>query len=403
MGWPWGWCFAWRCSWASGWAVSRSFTFTCRATTPRVSVSVDRVKAQQLEKRVQALEDALARLATAAPAPRANSSRTKATQPAVVAAEQSTRTEVTRTEPTSSSCPKDCIFPVKKEGPYKLVAFILVRLYKKDKQKWTSVELVQWIQYLRWAGVEKMFFHDNYSNPEERMQALLQPLIDEGFLVYTDWSHKHPYDIDGTQMAAYRDALARMGQAEWMFHMDMDEYPLDTSGNTTRNFLWHTFDSIRAERPRTGAILATNMVWVGQFDYTRELVIDRLHTRLDTRLNHLTKPVYYVPAISGLGVHTPVVQSGFEVVESPRFYMAHLWGLRVGEFSPTLPPQWRGRVRNTTELDAMRDNLLACKRRCSPREFFWTSEPFWDERNRESHSPLWRAGTLTIAEQNAQK
>jgi hypothetical protein len=371
-----------------------------RHDPPRVSA--EGVKAKELEKRVRALEQALARVAPEVLSPPATSAATSSTPSvppeksprevaAVFAGDQSAPSASAPSVSQRSSCPSDCLFPVKKEGPFKLVAFIHVRLYKKDKQKWTSVELVQWIQYMRWAGVEKLYLHDNYSDPEERQLALLQPLIDEGFLVYTDWSHKHPFDLDGTQMAAYRDAHAQLGQgAEWLLHFDMDEYPVDASGNATRNFLWQTFDAIRAERPRTGAILATNMVWVGQFDYSRELVIDRLHTRLDVKLNHLTKPVYYVPAIAGLGMHTPSVRGGFEITESPLFFMAHIWGLRLGDFSPTLPPQWRNRVQNTTELDKMRDNLLACSTLCSRKEFFWVTEPFWDTRNRVSHSPLWK-------------
>jgi hypothetical protein len=360
-----------------------------RHDPPRVSV--ERVQAMELEKRVLALEQAVAR---AVPGPAATPLVTleKSREGvAVFAGDEVTAPSSARSVSERSSCPEDCSFRAKKEGPFKLAAFIHVRLYKKDKQKWTSVELVQWIQYVRWAGVEKLYLHDNYSEPEERQLTLLQPLIDEGFLVYTDWSHKHPFDLDGTQMAAYRDAHAQLGQgAEWLLHFDMDEYPVDTSGNATRKFLWHTFDRIRAERPRTGAILATNMVWVGQFNYSRELVIDRLHTRLDVKLNHLTKPVYYVPAIAGLGMHTPSVRGGFEITESPLFFMAHIWGLRLGDFSPTLPPQWRNRVQNTTELDKMRDNLLSCSTLCSRKEFFWVTEPFWDTQNRVSHSPLWK-------------
>ena len=300
---------------------------------------------------------------------------------------------IVNAEGSKSICPSECICSKKNDGPFYLVGFINVRLYPKDKQKWTTVELVQWLQYMRWAGVEKMIVYDNYNEPEERQLNALKPFIDCGFVEWIDWSDRHPYDIQGTQMNSYYDGQKRIGgRSKYLIHFDMDEYPTDPK-NSSKNFLWNTFDLIREERSRNsvhgvGAFLATNIVYGGNFNYSRELVIDRLEMRTNEKFNHLTKPVYYVPAIAGLGVHTPSVLGGYEVVEHPRFYMAHIWGPRLGDFSGVTPPEWLAKMSKSTELRAMSDNMLTCKARCNRIEFPWVTEPYWDKENKHSRSPI---------------
>jgi hypothetical protein len=109
----------------------------------------------------------------------------------------------------SSICPSECICDAKQrnKGPFYLVGFVNVRCYPNDKQKWTTVEFFQWLQYMKWSGVEKMYVYDNYNEPEERQLTPLKPFIDCGFVEYFDWSHKHPFDLENTQMHAYYDGL----------------------------------------------------------------------------------------------------------------------------------------------------------------------------------------------------
>lgn len=76
-------------------------------------------------------------------------------------------------------CPR---YPPVGSGPFKLLGILSVRVFRADKQRFWTPELVQWLQYMRWAGVEKMLIYESFWDPDERQRNALQPLIDCGYV-----------------------------------------------------------------------------------------------------------------------------------------------------------------------------------------------------------------------------
>lgn len=54
--------------------------------------------------------------------------------------------------------------------PFYLTAVILVRIYDNDKAKWTKVELRQWIDYMLYAGVERIYLYDHFKVKNESLR-----------------------------------------------------------------------------------------------------------------------------------------------------------------------------------------------------------------------------------------
>ena len=51
----------------------------------------------------------------------------------------------------------------------------------------------------------------------------LAPYIASGFVEYIDWSHKRPYSLQGTLVAAYDDAIHR-SSAKWMIFTGRNQF-----------------------------------------------------------------------------------------------------------------------------------------------------------------------------------
>jgi hypothetical protein len=99
-------------------------------------------------------------------------------------------------------------------------------VYAADKADLSTYELYQWLLYLSYAGFDHVYVYDAYERPEEALKDVLKPWVDEGFVTYTDWSAHTPYDMAGTQVSSYNDALSRFGpQDTWQAFIDIDEFP----------------------------------------------------------------------------------------------------------------------------------------------------------------------------------
>ena len=79
-----------------------------------------------------------------------------------------------------------------------------------------SEYIAEWMAYHKLIGVEKVYLYDNDS--DDNMHEVLQPFIDEGFVIY--------HQIHGNKMQgiAYTDALHRYGRlCKYMAFIDGDE------------------------------------------------------------------------------------------------------------------------------------------------------------------------------------
>ena len=67
-----------------------------------------------------------------------------------------------------------------------LSAVLVVRIYRSHIRL-SSRELVQWLQYLRYAGVEHVYVYDAYVGSESQ-KSVLNSFIVNGYVTYVDWS-----------------------------------------------------------------------------------------------------------------------------------------------------------------------------------------------------------------------
>jgi hypothetical protein len=149
-------------------------------------------------------------------------------------------------------------------SPVFLGGLLSVRVFAEDKMGLTAAELVQWLQYMRFAGVQKMVVCDSHARPSESMREALAPLAAERFVEWIDWSSHNPYDYERTQMACYRTAAARLPGAAWLLHFDIDEYPV-WRPDASRDFLHRALRHLNADGT-VGTLLLDNMGFLGDPD-----------------------------------------------------------------------------------------------------------------------------------------
>lgn len=221
-------------------------------------------------------------------------------------------------------------------SPCFLGAVVLIRVYAHDRARLTLAHLLQWIKYMQYAGVERFYVYDAYEEPHEKLQYDLLHITN---LVYRDWSSKIPYDIVGTQVSAYQDAISSFGhECEWQAALDIDEYPIserDTSPGFVSRYL------AQADA-KTGEVSLSNYLQVGPANFDERLWLGERYRRMTKNPgNDLVKPIYRPGLVSTAGVHHNQLKSGAHAAHAdPReIKMAHVWGARISDFKEEITPE----------------------------------------------------------------
>jgi hypothetical protein len=290
-------------------------------------------------------------------------------------------------------CPSECLFErpdeKKKLG---LIGFLSVRIFPEDKALFRTQELVQWLQYMRFSGVEKMIIWDSHTKAAESQQAALQPLIEAGFVQWIDWSKYNPYDYQNTQMRAYHEGWKEwQSKAYWVIHCDVDEYPV-VPKDARRGFLVRKLRELEQQQGRVGTVLLENFGFLGNRNTAKELVIDQFRERTKTTLNHLTKPIENTAGTASIEMHFPAVKQGYVQLKGTEYglYMAHYWGSRLWGFDETkeMPDDLKAKVApnngkqknkenkttlylSSLDLEGASAHLQGCVAQCSREDFFW--------------------------------
>ena len=175
--------------------------------------------------------------------------------------------------------------------PYFLTAVILYRIYEADKAKLTTTELKQWLQYMRYIGVEHVYAYDAYVTPDESQKSALARFINDGYVTMIDWSKYNPYSISGTQVAAYRDCKDRyQSETVWQTAIDVDEYPFSPV-DTKPGFLYRFMEKYTRKNPKVSEISMQNYLFLGK-PLEKELLMERLWRHTHGPANQLVKPIY---------------------------------------------------------------------------------------------------------------
>lgn len=215
------------------------------------------------------------------------------------------KSSLPNSEAVDGSCLKWCRRGNGANPPYYITAVLLVRIYVIDPAKLTTREMLQWLQYLRYAGFEHVYVYDAYRFKNESQKSALRPFLDDGYVTYVDWSHKaYPYSIQGTQVAAYQDCMNQWGRdSEWQAAIDIDEYPFSTV-DTGENFMPRFLRQYSNEVPNAAEITMHNFLFLGKplSEAEHPLLVDRIWRRTHTPANALVKPIYRPAKLGGAQV-----------------------------------------------------------------------------------------------------
>ena len=261
----------------------------------------------------------------------------------------------------SDNCNTWCIHDV--SPPYKLSAVLLVRVYREDLAQLSSREMLQWLFYLRYAGFDHVFVYDAYVSKNESQYHVLLPLVQSGYVTYTDWSAHNPYTIKGTQISAYQHCIDNYGKnLTWHIAVDIDEYlfsPVDLEPNFMRRFV----DNFSHANPRVSQITLQNYLFLGKplDPQTHPFLIARLRRRTHKKANDLGKSLFQVAKISLAQVHHNSMRNGKTVdSDSKVIRLNHYWGARLQNWGEETP-----RIKKLTQPDYSIKPIVDRLNRCS--------------------------------------
>jgi len=242
------------------------------------------------------------------------------------------------------------------EGPkkYFITAMVMVRLYRLDPSEMTTVELIQWLQYFYYAGVDHVYFYDSFSELCESQILALQPFVELGMLTYVDWHDYNPFFLEDTKIVGFQHNIDHYGREyEWQLQFDIDEYPFhprDTEPGFLHRLLFNTPHSY-------SQVLFNNYIFHGWRDWDKEFLVEQLDLRISSiAKKNLVKPAFRVDQVKRAGIHQNVMKgNGNQRQKEAR--MNHYWGPRVLDHKPEIPDTLRRTLVEDRDIFPIADRL----------------------------------------------
>ena len=236
------------------------------------------------------------------------------------------------------------IFPEKSQFTKKkhlVAAHIFVRINEEDPPELSIVDLLHWMSFHRYAGVEHVYLNDFFQKPSESLRETLAPLVESGFVTYILDEHAPTPEKPGKrpvgQVAREVKAKAKCFEAhghefEWLMLTDMDEYSV-VVGDADPLFLSRALAKLPAS---VSQVALCNRIMVDARNYSLgpTLVQQIRHKRPDCEA-WLQKPIFRASDFKGSCLHLLPTRSG-RTVASPtlRLEMHHYWGARLNGWKP---------------------------------------------------------------------
>lgn len=241
----------------------------------------------------------------------------------------------------ATACNQWCYRGKRVKPPYLLTAVLLVRIYVTDKAQPSSREMLQWLVYMRYAGVEHVYIYDAYVLPNETQRKVLAPLIDEGYVTYINWHHRaFPFSSYHTQIAAYSDCNIRWGNTStWMIASDIDEYPFSPIGFKP-GFLKRFILTFIARNKNVSEISLKNYPFLGKplDDAKQPLFCGRFLRRTLYPFNDRVKAIYQPMKVWSVGVHHNIMKIGrTKEADGDEIRLNHYWGARLQGWGDDTP------------------------------------------------------------------
>lgn len=279
------------------------------------------------------------------------------------------------------SCPERCPRNAAPPARVNVAAVVKVRIYDSDPARLTAAELVQWIQFHRLAGVQRVFVCDSFvaSQPHESVLPALWPLVRSGVVEYFNFSEFAPPFMNDPLIAQSHcyNVVPLAGAVDWVTTIDMDEYvfcPSDAEPGFIARRLAEVADDV-------STLVLENYLMHDLFNASEELLIRRVRRRNRQAARGLTKYFTRPDRTLDYDVHHPTLRSGRGIVNGSALAFLHAWGPRAFGWNATaVPLPIAAQLVPAPEPDTIAAALLECARLCSRDEFHWIKKagpPFW--------------------------
>ena len=245
-----------------------------------------------------------------------------------------------------------------KRPPFFLTAIVLLRIYDSDKAKLTTREFKQWLEYVRYAGVEHVYVYDAYVANTESQRGILSRFFQDNFITYVDWHVHNPYTIQGTQVASYQHCIDNYGHEHtWQAAIDIDEYPFSPH-DTEPGFLTRFVKQFSEKNPHVSEITMQNYLFLGK-PQERELLFERIWRRTKGPANPLVKPIYK-PVNVRAQVHHNYLKIGHSMnAPDHELRLNHYWGARLQNWGEDTPE-----IIAKTQEDLSMEPIVKAFRKC---------------------------------------
>lgn len=264
-------------------------------------------------------------------------------------------------KPLKIEVPNECLWYNRTGKPrYWLSAVMFARIYPSDKSKLTSRELKQWLVYMRYIGVEHVYFYDTFVTPDEAQKDNLTMFLDESYVTYIDWHEHNPYTRERTQLSAYKHCAENYAnESQWQVSIDIDEYPFSTSDTKVR-FLSRFVEEISSKHPAVAEISMQNFLFLGK-PQDEELFFGRYWRRTPQRSNVLVKPIFQPSKVKPKrGAHHNSLKSGRPMyAPENEMRLNHYWGARLQNWGDDTP-EILGKTMEDRSMKAVVDEFRRC-------------------------------------------
>lgn len=244
------------------------------------------------------------------------------------------------------------------KSSYFLTAVVLLRIYKDDKANLTTRELKQWLEYMRYIGVEHVYLYDAFVTEDEAQVNEVKLFLQDDYITYVDWHVHNPYTISGTQISAYQHCIDHFGRENtWQAAIDIDEYPFSPV-DTKPGFLSRFIKQFSEKNPDVSEICMQNFLFLGK-PLPLELLMERIWRRTPRPSNPLVKPIYKPANVRAQVHHNNIMQGQSTNAPTNELRMNHYWGARLQNWGEDTPE-----IINMTVEDRSMEDVVKVFKQC---------------------------------------
>jgi hypothetical protein len=252
-----------------------------------------------------------------------------------------------------------------------IASCMYVRIYANDLSANSRLDLLHWLAYHRYAGVERVYLYDCWRAHGENLKEWLQPAIDAGYVVYTDWhdismkmiDNPHGDHITIVEVPARAHCIQNYGHLfTWVLHTDMDEF-LFSEKDIEEGFLKRFLQSAYVtERPEIVEHTVQNYLMLDWRNYSQgSSVFQQVLRRTKQPGNNLVKPIVLSSKVLVPSVHHNILKHGTSQDVPPDILaMNHYWGGRLQGWKPEMSEDLQRKTEVYTKMLQFVSVVKAC-------------------------------------------